>query len=104
MLADLLVDVNGRAFSLVKVGDVSQLPITLRAERRSDGFYAVRDDVFMAWVWNILLTSEPVGWTVASVLGIWQAWIFWSEPDRRLVVGDATVRCRCCVANLRGAG
>jgi len=28
MLADLLVDVNGRAFLLVKVVDVSQLPIT----------------------------------------------------------------------------
>jgi len=24
-----------------------------------------------------------------------QAWIFWYEPDRRLVVGDATSRCRC---------
>jgi len=24
----------------------------------------------MAWVWNILLTSEPVEWPVASVLGI----------------------------------
>jgi len=57
MLADLLVDVNGRAVPLVKVVDVSQLSITLRAERRSDGFYAVRDHVFMAWVWIILLTS-----------------------------------------------
>ena len=70
MLANLLVDVNGRAFLLVKVVDVSQLLITLRAERRSDGFYAVGDHVFMAWVWNILLTSEPVEWPVASVLGI----------------------------------
>ena len=70
MLANLLADVNGRAFPLVKVVDVSQLPIALRAERRSDGFYAVGDHVFMAWVWNILLTSEPVEWPVASVLGI----------------------------------
>jgi len=69
MLADILADVNGRAFPLVKVVDVSQLPIALRAER-SDGFYAVGDHVLMAWVWNILLTSEPVGWPVASVLGI----------------------------------
>jgi len=37
MLADILADVNGRAFPLVKVVDVSQLPIALRAER-SDGF------------------------------------------------------------------
>ena len=29
MLADLLVDVNGRAFLLVKVVDVNQLPIAL---------------------------------------------------------------------------
>ena len=56
MLANLLVDVNGRAFLLVKVVDVSQLLIALRAKRR---FYAVGDHVFMAWVWNILLTSEP---------------------------------------------
>jgi len=70
ILADLLVDVNGRAFPLVKVVHVNQLPIALRAERRSDGFYAVGDHVFMAWVWNILLTSEPVGWPVASVIGM----------------------------------
>ena len=70
MIANLLLDVNGRAFPLVKIVDVSQPPIALRAERRSDGFYAVRDHVFMAWVWNILLTSEPVGWPVASVLGM----------------------------------
>jgi len=48
MLADLLVDVKGRAFLLVKVVDVSQLPIALRAEKRSDGFCAVRDHMFMA--------------------------------------------------------
>ena len=55
MLANLLADadVNGRAFPLVIDVDVSQLPITLRAERRSDGFYAVGDHVFMAWVLNI---------------------------------------------------
>jgi len=53
MLANLLVDMNGRPSLLVKVVDVSQLPITLR----SDGFYAVGDHAFMAWVWNILLTS-----------------------------------------------
>ena len=70
MIANLLLDVNGRAFPLVKIVDVSQLLITLRAQRRSDGFYAVGDHVFMAWVWNILLTSEPVGWPVASVLGM----------------------------------
>ena len=70
MLADILADVNGRAFPLVKVVDVSQLLIALRAERRSDGFYAVGDHVFMVVVWNILLTSEPVGWPVASVLGM----------------------------------
>ena len=70
MIANLLLDVNGRAFPLVKIVDVSQLLIAQRAERRSDGFYAVRDHVFMAWVWNILLTSEPVGWPVASVLGM----------------------------------
>jgi len=70
MIANLLLDVNGRAFPLVKIVDVSQLLTALRAERRSDGFYAVRDHVFMAWVWNILLTSEPVGWPVASVLGM----------------------------------
>ena len=69
MLANLLTDVNGRAFPLVKVIDVSQLLITLRAERRSDGFCAVGDHVFMAWVWNILLMSEPVEWPVAGVLG-----------------------------------
>ena len=70
MIANLLLDVNGRAFPLVKIVDVSQLLITLRAERRSDGFCAVRDHVFMASVWNILLTSEPVRWPVASVLGM----------------------------------
>jgi len=72
MLANLLADadVNGRAFPLVIDVDVSQLPITLRAERRSHGFDAVGDHVFMAWVWNILLTSEPVGWPVAGVLGM----------------------------------
>jgi len=58
------------AFPLVKVVDASQLPIALPAEKRLDGFYAVRDHVFMAWVWNILWTSEPVGWPVAGVLGI----------------------------------
>jgi len=31
MLADLLADVNGRAFPLVKVVDVNQLLIALRA-------------------------------------------------------------------------
>ena len=70
MLADLLVDVNGRAFLLVKVVDVNQLPIALRAEERSDGFYAVGDHVFMAWIKNILLTSEPVERPVANVLGM----------------------------------
>jgi len=50
MFANLLVDVNGRAFRLVNVVDVSQLLIALRAEKRSDGFYAVRDHVIMAWV------------------------------------------------------
>jgi len=70
MLADLLVDVNGRAFLLVKVVDINQLPIALRAEERSDGFYAVGDHMFMAWIWNILLTSEPVEWPVANVLGM----------------------------------
>ena len=70
MLANLLIDVNGRAFPLVKVIDVSQLLIALRAERRSDGFCAVGDHVFVAWVWNILLMSEPVEWPVAGVLGI----------------------------------
>jgi len=33
MLGNLIADVNGRAFSLVKVVDVSQLPIEL-SERR----------------------------------------------------------------------
>ena len=36
MLANLLVDVNGRVFLSVKVVDVSQLLTALRAERRSD--------------------------------------------------------------------
>jgi len=70
MLANLLVDVNGRAFLSVKVVDVSQLLTALRAERRSDGFYAVRAHVFRVVVWNILLTPEPVGWPVAGVLGM----------------------------------
>jgi len=48
MIANLLLDVNGRAFPLVKIVDVSQLLIALRADKRSDGFYAVRDHVFMA--------------------------------------------------------
>ena len=36
MLANLLVDVNGRVFLSVKVVDVSQLLTALRAEGRSD--------------------------------------------------------------------
>ena len=39
--------------------------------------------------WNIQLTSEPVGWPVAGVLGIGR------RPGYSGLAGDATVRCRC---------
>ena len=54
----------------IKVVVVSQLPIALRAERRSDGFYAVSCHVFGVWPLECSsVVSLPSGRALASLAG-----------------------------------
>jgi len=81
---------------LFVLDDVSQATDGAAAAARSEGFH-----VSGVWTREVPSTAEPVKGQSLAAFARAQAGEFWSEADGRLTAGDATVRCRCCIANLR---